>query len=248
VTGLLGKVALVTGGGRGIGAGIARALAAAGADVAVTYVRDEVAAQAVVAEVEARGRRGRARLADLTDPASIRAAVDDTVAEFGRLDVLVNNAGHLDLSGAAFADLPLDAIDRTLLVNVRGAVLAAQAAARHLPAGGRIINVGSCLGDRVPGAGMTVYATSKAAIHGLTRGLARDLGPRGITVNQVSPGPVGTDMNPEDGPNAEPQRDQTAVGRFGTPQDIAAAVVFLADPGSSFITGSTLAVDGGTTA
>ncbi|MDP9642262.1 3-oxoacyl-[acyl-carrier protein] reductase [Actinopolyspora lacussalsi] len=180
-------------------------------------------------------------------PEEASSAVEETVAEFGRLDILVNNAGFMDQSGVAFQDLPTDTIDRTLHVNIRSCVRAAQAATRHLEEGGRIINIGSCLGERVPGPGNTLYAMSKAAVTGMTKGLARDLGPHGITVNQVSPGPVDTDMNPADGPTASIQRDLTILGRYGEPTEIAAAVVYLAGDGASFVTGATLPVDGGNT-
>lgn len=245
---LEGKVALVTGGSRGIGAGIVRSLAAAGAEVSLTYVQNKQAADAVASEVTAcHGGRAAAHFADLTVPESIVSAVDDTVADFGRLDVLVNNAGHMDLSGVAVEDLSLDVVDRTLDVNVRACVIAAQATIPHLSQGGRIINVGSCLGTRVPGPGATLYATSKAAIHGLTKGLAQDLGNRGITVNEIAPGPVDTDMNPANGPNAEMQRELTALGRFGSASEIGAVAVFLAGKGAEFLTGATVPVDGGNT-
>lgn len=245
---LTGKVALITGGSRGIGAGIARGLAGAGADISLTYVHNADAANVVVKEIEKTGRRCVAHAADMMRPEDVNAAVDHTIHKFGRLDILVNNAGFMDLSGTAFQDISLDTVDQSILVNIRAYVLAAQRAALHLGPGGRIINIGSCLGERVPGPGQTLYATTKAAITGLTKGLARDLGPQKITVNQVSPGPVDTDMNPANGPFADMQRDLTAVGHYGTPSDIASAVTFLASEESSFITGSALAVDGGNTA
>ncbi|WP_399088244.1 SDR family oxidoreductase [Streptomyces sp. BBFR2] len=245
---LRGHVALVTGGSRGIGAAIARRLAEDGAHVAVTYVNNADAAQDVVRAVGKSGGTGLAVRADFTDAAQVGRAVDEVAAHFGQLDVLVNNAGFMDVSGTPVAEIPLDVVDRTLDVNVRAAFVAAQHAARHLGRGGRVINVGSCLGSRVPGPGATLYAMSKSALTGLTKGLARDLGPRGITVNQVSPGPTDTDMNPSGGPNADAQRALTAVGRYASPEEIAACVAFLAGQPEGFITGADLAVDGGTTA
>lgn len=240
---LEGKVALVTGGSRGIGAAVARQLAAAGADVAITYEKSADLARGVVADVEAAGRRGLAIAADSTDPAAVTGAVDRTAAELGRLDILVSNAG-IGLMGP-LEDVSLDDVDRTLGVHVRASFVAAQAAARHMEDGGSIINIGSCLADRVLGGGMTLYSTSKAALNGMAKGLARDLGPRGITANVVHPGPIDTDMNPADGPGAEPQRMATALGRYGTADEIAATVLHLAGPGGRFITGASLAVDGG---
>lgn len=243
---LEGKVALVTGGSRGIGAAVARQLAAAGADVAITYEKSADLAQGVVADVQAAGRRGLAIAADSADPAAVRGAVDRTAAELGRLDILVSNAGIGRMG--PLEDVSLEDVDLTLNVHVRASFVAAQAAARHMGEGGSIINIGSCLADRVQGGGMTLYATSKAALNGMARGLARDLGPRGITANVVHPGPIDTDMNPADGPGADPQRAATALGRYGTADEIAATVLHLAGPGGRFITGASLAVDGGTNA
>ncbi len=243
---LEGKVALVTGGSRGIGAAVARQLAAAGADVAITYEKSADLAQGVIADVQAAGRRGLAIAANSADPAAVRGAVDRTAAELGRLDILVSNAGIGRMG--PLEDVSLEDVDLTLNVHVRASFVAAQAAARHMGEGGSIINIGSCLADRVPGGGMTLYATSKAALNGMAKGLARDLGPRGITANVVHPGPIDTDMNPADGPGADPQRAATALGRYGTADEIAATVLHLAGPGGRFITGASLAVDGGTNA
>ncbi|WP_438006817.1 3-oxoacyl-ACP reductase family protein [Sorangium sp. So ce321] len=238
-----GKVALVTGGSRGIGAAIVRRLARGGADVALTYVSAPERGRAVVADVEAAGRRGLAIAADSADPAAVVGAVERTVAELGRLDILVNNAG-IALLGPLDA-VTLEDVDRTLSIHVRAVFLASQAAARHMGAGGRIVSIGSCLADRVPGPGITLYSTSKAALVGLTKGLARDLGARGITANLVQPGPIDTDMNPAHGAGADDQRSLVALGHYGSVDDIAATVAHLAGEGGRFITGATIAVDGG---
>lgn len=236
-------VALVTGGSRGIGAASAVRLAEDGADVVITYINGEQTAAEVVGKIEALGRRAVAVRADAADPAAGALAVERTVREFGRLDVLVNNAGVGVLG-------PLDAlgpaeVDRVLAVNVRGAFLMAQAAAGRMRQGGRIITIGSCVTQRVPGPGATLYTMGKSAMIGLTKALARELGGRGITANIVHPGPVDTDMNPADGPHSGPQAALTALGRFGTPREVAAVVSFLAGPESSYVTGAEFAVDGG---
>ncbi|MEU1177132.1 SDR family oxidoreductase [Streptomyces sp. NPDC005820] len=238
---LRGKVALVTGGGRGIGAATALRLAREGADVAVTYVNGEEAAVDVVRAVEALGRRAVALRADSGDPEEAAGAVARTAEALGGLDVLVNNAGVGVLGpveGLALAD-----VDRVLAVNVRGVFLASRAAAGRMTGGGRIITVGSCMVQRVPGPGGTLYAMSKAALVGLTKALARELGPRGITANIVHPGPVDTDMNPADGPYAAGQAAMTALGRFGRTEEVAATVAHLA--GADYVTGAEFAVDGG---
>ncbi|WP_433932079.1 3-oxoacyl-ACP reductase family protein [Sorangium cellulosum] len=240
---LAGKVALVTGGSRGIGAAIVRRLARGGADVALTYVSAAEKGRAVVAEVEAAGRRGLAIAADSADPAAVVGAVERTAAELGRIDILVNNAG-IALMGPLEA-VTLEDVDRTLAIHVKAVFLASQAAARRMGAGGRIISIGSCLAERAPGPGTTLYSMSKAALVGLTKGLARDLGPRGITANLVQPGPIDTDMNPAHGPGADQQRSLLAVPHYGSADDIAATVAHLAGEGGRFITGATIAVDGG---
>jgi 3-oxoacyl-[acyl-carrier protein] reductase len=240
---LTGKVALVTGGSRGIGAGIARRLAAEGADVALTYLQSKEQAGDVVDAIAAQGRRGLAIPADSADADAVAGAVERTVAEIGRLDILVNNAGTAVVA-------PIDAVsvadvDQTYAVNVRAAVIAAQAAAPYMGADGRIVTIGSCLAARVPGPGWSLYAMSKAALVGLTKGLARDLGPRGITANVVQPGPIDTDMNPADGDGADDERALLAVDGFGHVDDIAAVVAYLAGPDGRYVTGAAIDVDGG---
>lgn len=240
---LAGRRALVTGASRGIGAGIALALADAGADVAITYERSAGRAAAVVEAIEAKGRRGLAIQADSADPAAVKRSVDEAAAGLGGLDILVNNAGIAD--SGPLTDLPLERLDALLNVNVRAVVLASQAAIPHLGDGGRIISIGSSLGAQVPAAGLTVYSMTKSALVSFTRGLARDLGPQGITVNLVQPGATDTDMNPADGEMAKMIIPNTPLGRYGRPADIAAAVTFLAGPSAGFMTGSAMTVDGG---
>ncbi|TKR30532.1 3-oxoacyl-ACP reductase FabG [Luteimonas gilva] len=240
---LAGKAALVTGGSRGIGAAIAKALAKDGADVAITYVSAEDKAQAVVDEIRATGRRAVAIRADSADMAEVAASVERAASEFGRLDILVNNAGIAQMG--PLQEVSVEDMDRTLSIHVRASFVASQAAARHMGEGGRIVNIGSCLAERVAGPEMTLYAMSKAALLGLSKGLAFDLGPRGITANVVQPGPTDTDMNPADGDHAQEQRTKLALGHYGSADDIAATVVHLAGPGGRFITGASIAVDGG---
>ncbi|KAB8184568.1 SDR family NAD(P)-dependent oxidoreductase [Microbispora catharanthi] len=242
---LTGKVALVTGGSRGIGAAIAKRLAQAGAAVALTYVEAADRAREVAEQIEAHGGRATAIQADLTQRQAAAEAVEQTVRELGRIDILVNNAGFLAYGPLAEVS-PAD-LDRALAVDVRSVFLAAQAAARHMGDGGRIISVGSCFNGRVPGSNFVLQATAKSALVGLTKGLARELGPRGITATIVDPGPIDTDMNPADGETAGFQRSLTALGRYGEAEDIAAAVAYLAGPGGRYITGTALAVDGGYT-
>jgi NAD(P)-dependent dehydrogenase (short-subunit alcohol dehydrogenase family) len=241
-----GRVALVTGGSRGIGAAIAVRLAREGSDVALTYREAEDDAAKVVREIEGLGRRGLAVRADSADPDAVRAAVDRTVAELGRLDVLVNNAGVFPFG--PFEQVSPEELDRTIAIHVRAAFVAAQAASPHLGAGGRIISIGSNLADRVPHAGTALYSMTKSALTGLSRALARELGPRGITVNVVHPGSTDTDMNPSDGPSAEAQRALAALGSYQSADDVAATVAHLAGPGGRTITGTALLVDSGANA
>jgi NAD(P)-dependent dehydrogenase (short-subunit alcohol dehydrogenase family) len=240
---LVGKVALVTGGSRGIGAAIARRLAHDGATVALTYVSATDKAQEVAARIEADGGRVLVIKADSADPFAATGAVEQTVRDLGRIDILVNNAGIF--AGGPLEELTVDQVDRILAIDVRAVFLASQAAARHMTAGGRIINIGSALAERVPVSGLTLYAMCKAALTGLTKGLARDLAPRGITATVVQPGIIDTDMNPEDGPGADVLRNVTALGRYGTVDDVAATVAHLAGDGGRYLTGTAITIDGG---
>ena len=240
---LAGRVALVTGGSRGIEAAIAMALAERGADVAITFRSAAERARSVVSAVEAGGSRALAIQADSADPDAVRRAVERTADAFGRLDILVNNAGIFPF-GPPETVTPAE-IDATLAVHVRAVLVASQAALRHMGEGGRVISIGSCLAHRVPHGGVTLYAMSKSALIGFTKGLARDVGARGITVNVVDPGSTDTDMNPAGGPGAETERGLTALGRYGRPRDVAAMVAHLAGEGGRFVTGASIAVDGG---
>lgn len=243
MTELSGKRALVTGASRGIGAAIALGLAEKGADVAITYERSADRAAEVVRAIEAQGRKAIAIQADSADPAAVKHAVDEAVASLGGLDILVNNAAIALYN--TIAEFPVDDIDALLRVNVRGPILAAQAAIPHLTAGGRIVSIGSAGADRIVGDPGTIYYVTKAALQAFTRGLARELGPRDITVNLVQPGSTNTDMNPADGEFSDWQRSLMPLGRYGDPADVAAAVTFLASPAARHITGVILNVDGG---
>lgn len=240
---LAGKHALVTGASRGIGAAIALALADKGADVAITYERSEARALTLVRAIEAKGRKALAIQADSADPLAIQRSVDEAVGGLGGLDILVNNAAIARYNN--IADFEIADIDALLAVNVRGPILAAKAAIPHLDAGGRIINIGSAGADRIVGTSGTVYFMTKSALQSLTRGLAQELGPRDITVNLVQPGSTNTEMNPEEGEFADFQRSLAPLGRFGQPEDVAAAVAFLATPAARQITGTIINVDGG---
>ncbi|MGQ8708969.1 3-oxoacyl-ACP reductase family protein [Serratia sp. TSA_198.1] len=240
---LQGKVAFVQGGSRGIGAAIVKRLAHDGAAVAFTYAASADRADAVVSEIAAAGGKAIAIKADSVDAAAVQQAVRQAVNSFGNLDILVNNAGVFTLGSTE--ELALEDLDRMLAVNVRSVFVASQEAARHMNDGGRIIHIGSTNAERVPFGGAAVYAMSKSALVGLTKGMARDLGPRGITVNNVQPGPVDTEMNPDDGDFAEQLKQLMAIGRYGKDEEIASFVAYLAGPQAGYITGASLSIDGG---
>ena len=242
---LKGKRALVTGGSRGIGAAVVKRLAREGADVALTFVSKPDQAEETAKEAQALGVKAIAIQADSADAKSVVAAVERTARELGGIDVLVNNAGVAVM--APLESFSLEDFDRTVDVNIRAVFVATQAAARHMKPGGRVINIGSCNAERMPFAGGGVYAMSKSALVGLVKGLSRDLGPRGITINNIQPGPVDTDMNPDEGAFAEMLKKQMAIPRYGGADEIAAMVAFLAGPEAGFITGASLTIDGGFT-
>jgi 3-oxoacyl-[acyl-carrier protein] reductase len=240
---LEGKIALVTGGSRGIGAAIAKRLAADGAQVAITYSKGANAAATVVKEIEHVGGNAIAIQADAADADAVKAAVEKTFATFGRLDVLVNNAGTA--IPKPFEEATLEEMDRVLDINVRGVYVATQAALKHMKSGGRIIMIGSAVGERVATPGLVSYAGTKGAVKMFTQALAREIGNRGITVNNVQPGPIDTELNPASGDWAVPQKAATALDRYGRVDEIAAMVAFVAGSESSYITGANLTVDGG---
>lgn len=243
---LEGKRALVTGGSRGIGAAIVQRLAREGAHVALSYVSKPDQAQATVKAAQALGVKALAIQADSADPKAVVAAVERTVRELGGIDILVNNVGIAVI--APLDDFPLEDFDRTFAANVRAVFVATQAAVKHMKPGGRVINIGSCNAERMPFAGGGVYAMSKAALVGLVKGLARDLGPRGITINNVQPGPVDTDMNPATSDFAKMLVKLMALPRYGTGDEIASLVAYLASPEAAYVTGASLTIDGGFTA
>jgi 3-oxoacyl-[acyl-carrier protein] reductase len=240
---LEGKIALITGGSRGIGAAIAKRLATDGAKVAITYTRGADAAASVVKEIERGGGKAIAIQADATDAEAGKAAVEKTVATFGGLDVLVNNAGTA--IPKTFEETTLEEMDRLLNINVRGVFIATQAALKHMKRGGRIVMIGSAVGERVLTPGLVPYSATKGAVKIFTQALSREVGGRGITVNNVQPGPIDTDLNPATGDWAVPQKAATALDRYGHVDEIAAMVAFVAGPESSYITGANLTVDGG---
>jgi 3-oxoacyl-[acyl-carrier protein] reductase len=237
------KTALITGGSRGIGAAIAKRLAADGANVAITYTKGADAAAAVVKEIERTGGKAIAIQADAADAEAVKAAIEKTVATFGRLDVLVNNAGTA--IPKTFEETTLEELDRVIDINLRGVFVTTQAALKHMKSGGRIVTIGSAVGERVLTHSLVPYAATKGAVKIFTQALAREVGSRGITVNNVQPGPIDTDLNPAAGDWAVPQKAATALNRYGHVDDIAAMVAFVAGPEASYVTGANLTVDGG---
>jgi 3-oxoacyl-[acyl-carrier protein] reductase len=236
-------VALVTGGSRGIGAAIAKRLAGDGASVAITYAKDASAASAVVQAIEQGGGKAIAIQADAASVEAVKAAVEKAVQTFGRLDVLVNNAGTA--IPKTFEETTMEEMDRVIAINIRGVFAATQAALKHIKEGGRIIMIGSAVGERAVAPGLVPYAATKGAVKMFSQALSREVGSRGITVNNVQPGPIDTDLNPASGDWAVPQKAATALSRYGHVDEVAALVAFVAGPESSYITGANLTVDGG---
>jgi len=243
---LTGKVAIVTGGSRGIGAAIAKRLALDGAAVGITYSQAAGAAASVVKEIQNAGGRAMATHADASNADAVAAAIEKAVAAFGRLDVLVNNAGTA--IPKPFEEATLDELNRVIDINIRGVFFATHAALRHMNDGGRIISIGSCVGERTMTPGLAAYAATKAAVKLFTQGLSREVGVRGITVNNIQPGPIDTDLNPAAGDWATPQIANTALKRYGHVNEVAELVAFVAGPNASYITGANLTIDGGTNA
>lgn len=242
-TNFQGKVAFVTGGARGIGAAVVQRLADGGAAVAFTYNGSKAAAHALVERIQTAGGRAMALQADVADADALSRAVNDAARELGKIDILVNNAGVF--SKGNIADLALDEFDRMLDINVRAVFVASKAALAHMGDGGRIINIGSCNAERIPFPDFATYAMTKSALVGLVKGMARDLGPRGITVNNVQPGPTNTDMNPASGEFAGGMHDVMAIKRHARPEEIAAMVAYVASEEAGFVTGASLTIDGG---
>lgn len=237
------KVAFITGGGRGMGAAISKRLANEGASVVLTYSRSKEKAEAIASEINADGGHALAIKADNIDPKALTSAIEKTIAEFGPIDILVNNAGIY--VGKAFELHTLEDYEEIMAINVRAVYVAALAAVAHMPDHGRIINIGSNMADNAVGPQTTLYTMSKAALNGFTRGLARDLGARGITVNLVQPGPINTDMNPSDTELADFLRSRMALAAYGTGDDIAGLVAYLASEEGKYITGTAITIDGG---
>jgi 3-oxoacyl-[acyl-carrier protein] reductase len=243
---LEGKIALITGASRGIGAAIAKRLATDGAKVAITYAKGADAAASVVKEIERDGGKAIAIQADATDAKAVATAVEKTVATLGRLDVLVNNAGTA--IPKKFEETTLEEMDTMIDLNLRGTFAATQAALKQMNNGGRIITIGSCVGERMMTPGLVAYSATKGALKMFTQGLSREVGDRAITVNNIQPGPIDTELNPAAGEWAAPQKAATALNRYGNVDEVASLVAFVAGPEASYITGANLTVDGGTNA
>ncbi|MFT4059013.1 MAG: 3-oxoacyl-ACP reductase family protein [Legionella sp.] len=243
---LKNKVALVTGGSRGIGAAIAKRLAKDGAHVAITYAKNFEAAQSVVSSIESAGGKAMAIQADATDLTIVEGVFQQVINTFGHIDILVNNAGTA--IPKPFEETSIEEINQVINLNLVGVLVTTQAALKHLPSGGRIITIGSCVGERILTPGLVTYAATKAAIRMFTQGLAREVGERNITVNNVQPGPIDTDLNPANSEWAEPQLANTVLKRYGKVDEVAALVAFIASPEAGYITGTNLTVDGGTNA
>jgi 3-oxoacyl-[acyl-carrier protein] reductase len=240
---LTGKAALVTGGSRGIGAAIVLRLASEGASVAFTYSASSEQANSLVEQIAKAGGNAIAIKADAADQEAVRASVRETAKQFGKIDILVNNAGIIVLG--QITEIKEADFQRILSVNVHSVFTATQEAVHHMPDGGRIIHIGSVNSDRMPFVGGSVYALTKGAIFSFTKGLARDLGPRNITVNNIQPGPIDTDANPASGPFAETMLGLMALKRYGKGEEIAGLVNYLAGPEAGYITGASLLIDGG---
>jgi 3-oxoacyl-[acyl-carrier protein] reductase len=240
------KVALVTGGSRGIGAAIAKRLAEDGATVAITYSKDANSASKVVKEIEQAGGKAVAFQADAANAEAVKNAVEKTVSALGDIDILVNNAGTA--FPKKFEDATLEEIDRVIDINIRGVMVATLAALKHMKDDGRIIMIGSCVGERLMTPGLVPYSATKGAVKMFSQGLSREVGNRGITVNNIQPGPIDTDLNPAAGEWAVPQKANTALKRYGKVEEVAALVAFVASPEAAYITGANLTVDGGTNA
>jgi 3-oxoacyl-[acyl-carrier protein] reductase len=241
---LQGKIALVTGGSRGIGAATAIQLAADGATVAISYSSSEAAAREVIATIEASGGKAIALKADQADATAVKALIAEVVERLGRIDILVNNAAVF-VTGTVAETTDTSGFERQQKINYEAVVTAIREAARAMESGGRIISISSALAWRSTWPGLADYSATKRAIEGYSKGAARDLGPKGITVNVIGTGSTNTEMNPDNSPFAEAQAAATALGRFGRAEEIASVVAFVASPAASFITGAIIPVDGG---